>query len=427
MTNAIEVDDVSKRFRLSTDHHDSIKERVVQFGRRSPRREFWALRDIAFDVPEGSTIGLLGHNGSGKSTLLKCIGGILRPTTGEIRRRGRLASLLELGAGFHPDLTGRENVYLNASILGLSKRDIDVRFDDIVGFAELENFIDQQVKHYSSGMYVRLGFSVAINVDPEILLIDEVLAVGDENFQRKCLDRIKQFQRDGVTIAFVTHAPDLVRQICDMAVVLDEGVQVTHAKPSEAVRLFREHLLSRAGQRLEEMEPGGEHGEVVRITDVVIEYPHADESYVRNGEAVTLRVSYEAKRRVDDVVFAFALHANDGHVVFGQNTWGLGEQVDLEGKGEIAFELQSVHLLEGTYPLTVNVHARQGSEMYDTRDQLEHVDVLNQEGNFAWGVADIPVKLDLSKGGRARGPTPPRSTCTRSSARSTRRSGPAGP
>jgi ABC-2 type transport system ATP-binding protein len=395
-TNAIEVDHVSKRFRLSTERHSSLKERVIHIGRRRSPEEFWALRDVAFDVAEGSTVGLLGHNGSGKSTLLKCIGGILRPTSGEIRRRGRLASLLELGAGFHPDLTGRENVYLNASILGLSRKDIDARFDDIVAFAELERFIDQQVKHYSSGMYVRLGFSVATNVDPEILLIDEVLAVGDETFQRKCLDRIKQFQRDGKTIVFVTHAPDLVRQICDRAVVLDEGAMVIHGSPSEAVRAFREHLLARAGQIAHQADPTTQHGDVVRITDVTIEYPDADQPFVRNGEPVTIRIAFEARNPVDDVVVAIALHGTDGHVVFGQNSWGLGQHIRLEGTGEIAFELQSMTLLEGTYPLTVNIHARQGSEMYDTRDQLEHIDVLNSEGNFAWGVADLPVKLDLT-------------------------------
>ena len=401
MTNAIEVDGVSKRFRLSSDKHTSLKERAVRLGRKAPTEEFWALRDIAFDVPEGSTIGLLGHNGSGKSTLLKCIGGILRPTSGEIRRRGRLASLLELGAGFHPDLTGRENVYLNASILGLSRKDIDLRFDDIVGFAELEQFIDTQVKHYSSGMYVRLGFSVATNVDPEVLLIDEVLAVGDENFQRKCLDRIQRFKNDGVTIAFVTHAPDLVRQICDMAVVLDQGVQVIHAEPSEAVREFRERLLARAEARADQVDPTTTHGERVRITDVALDYPDGAK-YVRNGGTVRVRVAYEAREAVDDVVVALALHANDGHVVFGQNTWGLGERVDLGRSGEITFELQAVHLLEGTYPVTFMIHAREGGEVYDIRDQVEHLDVINHKDNFAWGVADMPVKLDLSKlGGRS--------------------------
>jgi ABC-2 type transport system ATP-binding protein len=396
VSNAIEVDAVSKRFRLSSERHSDLKGRVVNRRRKKTVEDFWALRDISFDVAEGTTVGLLGHNGSGKSTLLKCIGGILRPTSGEIRRRGRLASLLELGAGFHPDLTGRENVYLNASILGLAKKDIDARFDDIVGFAEMEKFIDEQVKHYSSGMYVRLGFSVATNVDPEILLVDEVLAVGDETFQRKCLDRIKQFQRDGKTIVFVTHAPDLVRQICDRAVVLDEGAMVIHGEPSEAVRAFREHLLARAGHLAEQADPETPRGERVRITGVTIDYPDSERPYVRNGEPVTIRIAFEARQPVDDAVVAIALHATDGHVVFGQNSWGLGQHIRLEGTGEIAFELQSVTLLEGTYPLTVNIHARQGSEMYDSRDQLEHVDVLNSDGNFAWGVADLPVKLDLT-------------------------------
>ena len=398
MPNAIEVDHVSKRFRLSSERHSDLKGRIVNRRRaKTVIEEFWALKDVAFDVKEGSTVGLLGHNGSGKSTLLKLVGGILRPTSGEIRRRGRLASLLELGAGFHPELTGRENVYLNASILGLSRRDIDARFDDIVGFAEMERFIDEQVKHYSSGMYVRLGFSVAINVDPEILLIDEVLAVGDENFQRKCLDRIKRFQKDGVTIVFVTHAPDLVRQICDRAVVLDQGEMVIHGEPGEAVREFREHLLGRAAEVLDKVEPTKKHGELVRVTDVAIEYPEADRPYVRNGESATIRIAFDASEPVDDVVVAIALHATDGHVVFGQNTWGLGEKVRLEGSGEIAFELQSVSLLEGTYFLTVNVHTREGARMLDIREQLDHLDVLNHDGNYAWGVADIPVKLDLSK------------------------------
>ena len=398
MTNAIEVDHVSKRFRLSSERHSDLKGRIVNRRRtKTVIEEFWALRDIAFDVPEGTTVGLLGHNGSGKSTLLKLVGGILRPTSGEIRRRGRLASLLELGAGFHPELTGRENVYLNASILGLSRRDIDARFDDIVGFAEMERFIDEQVKHYSSGMYVRLGFSVAINVDPEILLIDEVLAVGDENFQRKCLDRIKRFQKDGVTIVFVTHAPDLVRQICDRAVVLDQGGMVIHGDPGEAVREFREHLLGHQAEVLDKAEPEKQHRDVVQITGVTIEYPEADRPYVRNGEPATIRIGYAASERVDDVVVAIALHANDGHVVFGQNTYGLGHRFDIDGSGEIAFELQSVRLLEGTYPLTVNIHTVEGARMLDIREQLEHLDVINHEGNFAWGVADIPVKVDLGK------------------------------
>ena len=192
MSFAIEVNDVSKRFRLYHEKYTSLKERVIHMG-RIPYEDFWALRDINMTIQEGETIGLIGHNGSGKSTLLKCMAGILQPTSGQIRTRGRVAALLELGAGFHPDLTGRENVYMNAALLGLSEKEIQAKFDEIVAFAELEEFIDNQVKFYSSGMYVRLGFAVAVNMDPDILLVDEVLAVGDENFQRKCLNKVRQF------------------------------------------------------------------------------------------------------------------------------------------------------------------------------------------------------------------------------------------
>lgn len=394
--NTIEVDAVSKRFRLSTERHSSLKERVVRIGRRRPGEELWALRDISIEVEQGQTVGLLGHNGSGKSTLLKCIGGILQPTTGVIRTAGRLASLLELGAGFHPDLTGRENVYLNASILGMTKKDIDARFDEIVDFSELERFIDQQVKHYSSGMYVRLGFAVATNVDPDILLVDEVLAVGDEAFQRKCLDRVRQFQKDGRTIVFVTHAADLVRQICDKAAVLDHGNLVAWGTPSEAVRVFREHMLT--GGHADEGDAETEHGRELRIRSVVLEYPEDGRPYVRNGEPITIRIAYEALRPVEDAVFAVALHGNDGHVVWGQNTWGLGHGLPtLEGPGEVSFTISAVSLLEGTYPLTVGVHSRHGGSVFDWWEQHDHLDVLNHDGNFAWGVADLPVTADVTK------------------------------
>ena len=400
--NAIEVEHVSKRFRLTNERHLSLKERAVRIGRIGRRRrgtgELLALNDISFEVEQGQTIGLLGHNGSGTSTLLKCVGGILQPSQGVIRTAGRVASLLELGAGFHPDLTGRENVFLNASILGMSKRDIEQRFDEIVGFAELERFIDQQVKHYSSGMYVRLGFSVATNVDPDVLLVDEVLAVGDESFQRKCLDRVREFQKQGRTIVFVTHAADLVRQICDRAMVLDHGDVVAWATPSEAVRTFREHLLAGGHDDEGDAAAETEHGRELRIRGVDIEYPERDRPYVRNGESLTIRIRYEALRPIDDAVFVFSLHGNDGHIVFGQNTWGLGHGLPtLEGPGEVSFVIPSVSLLEGTYPLTVGVHSREGGVVFDWWEQHDHVDVLNREGNFAWGVADLAVTADISR------------------------------
>jgi ABC-type polysaccharide/polyol phosphate transport system ATPase subunit len=269
---AVEVEDVSKRFRLYHEKYTSLKERVIHAG-RIPYEDLWALRDISFDVREGETVGILGRNGSGKSTLLKCICGVLQPTAGQVVVRGKLAGLLELGAGFQPELSGRENIYLNGSMLGLSKREVDRMFDDIVEFAELGQFIDNQVKFYSSGMYVRLGFAVAVNVDPDILVIDEVLAVGDERFQRKCMERVKQFQREGRTILFVSHAPDLVRNLCSRAVVLADGKMIGMGAPGEAVRLFRERLL--------------EAGDVLgaREAEVALEVPAEEASVAeRNGQ-----------------------------------------------------------------------------------------------------------------------------------------------
>ena len=232
---------MSKEFRLYHERAMSLKERVVKW--RTPSYEvFWALRDVSLEIGHGETAGLVGPNGSGKSTLLKLVAGIIRPTTGRIETYGRIASLLELGAGFHPDLTGRENVYLNASILGLTRKETDRYFDDIVAFAELEPFIDTQVRHYSSGMYIRLGFAVAIHVDPQILIVDEVLAVGDETFQRKCLDRISAFQREGRTIVFVTHSLAMVADICNRAYLLYRGDLAAQGDPDDVIKAYRQRL-----------------------------------------------------------------------------------------------------------------------------------------------------------------------------------------
>jgi ABC-2 type transport system ATP-binding protein len=238
---------VGKRFQLHHKRATSIKERLL-LHRQSSSEEFWALRDVDLEIGAGQTVGLIGPNGSGKSTLLKVLSGILAPTTGTVTVRGRIASLLELGAGFNGELTGRENIYLNAAILGLTRRETERHFDDIVAFAELEPFIDNQVKHYSSGQYVRLGFAVAVHVSPDILLVDEVLAVGDESFQRKCLDKIGEFQQRGCTILFVTHALDLIPRICSRGVVLDHGRVLHDGDPVEAAERLRSLLGTGADQ-----------------------------------------------------------------------------------------------------------------------------------------------------------------------------------
>ena len=234
----LRVSEVSKRFVVRKDK--SLKERIVNFGRSKQHKDdFWALKDVSFSIGAGTTLGLVGANGSGKSTLLKVIGGIIEPTDGFVERRGRVAALLELGAGFHPDLTGRENVYLNGSILGLSKRQTEQYFDSIIDFSEIGEFINTQVKFYSSGMYVRLAFAIAVHVDPDILLVDEVLAVGDEPFQKKCMNKIKQFQGEGRTIVFVSHAADAVEELCDRVIVLSHGKAIYDGETEEGMAALR--------------------------------------------------------------------------------------------------------------------------------------------------------------------------------------------
>ncbi len=234
---AITVDRVSKRFRLYHERNQTLKSALLQ-RKRASYEEFWALRGVGFEVPEGTTLGLIGENGSGKSTLLKCMARILRPDDGRIDIRGKVSALLELGAGFHPELSGRENVYLNASILGLSRKEVDRKVDEIIDFAGLARFIDTPVKNYSSGMYVRLGFSVAINVDPEILMVDEVLAVGDASFQKKCLGKMEDVGRQGRTVLLVSHNMHSITRLCERAVLLHQGRLIADGPAHEVVAQY---------------------------------------------------------------------------------------------------------------------------------------------------------------------------------------------
>jgi len=297
----MEVDHVSKVFKLFREKPSSLKARLISS--RSRAEDLWALRDVTFEVEEGESVGLIGHNGSGKTTLLKVIAGILRPTAGTVRYRGRVAGLLELGAGFHPELTGRENVYLNASFLGLSRAGTDRVYDSIVDFTELEDFMDNQVKFYSSGMLVRLGFGVAVHVDPAILLIDEVLAVGDEAFQAKCLGRIRAFQREGRTIVLVTHALDTVRQVCDRAVMLDHGELHAKGAPADVVRELRYVLLRHDPDFVP--EEGTREVEIASVE--LVRDDGSTDRPVRPGEDLTIQVDARANQPVADLVARFQI------------------------------------------------------------------------------------------------------------------------
>ncbi len=414
MAPAIEIRHVSKHFRLFHEHYTSLKEKMINFG-RIPFEDFIALDDIDLDIETGTTVGILGHNGSGKSTLLKCVAGILQPNEGEIVTRGRLAALLELGAGFHPELTGRENVYMNASILGLSKRDINGVFDEIVAFSELDKFIDMQVRHYSSGMYVRLGFAVAVNVDPDILLVDEVLAVGDEAFQRKCIERVAEFQHEGRTILFVTHAADLLRRVCERGLVLDHGVLVADAPPGEAIRTFRESLQHSglADPTMEAVEAAdaaaavapaedASHGHTmaasanhrVKITNVVIEHPGAlvGRQWLLPDEAMSIHVSYHAYEPTDDLLFGIAIHDQEGNNIFGANTKLIDVPVPVaDGDGEVTFDFEHIPLLDGTYLVTLAIQTTDEGTVYDWRDQQYQFSVMNPARTA--GMVSLPLAV----------------------------------
>jgi ABC-2 type transport system ATP-binding protein len=342
----IEVEKLSKRFVIRKDK--SIKERIVNAAlSRRHREDFWALRDVDLSIASGTTVGLIGPNGSGKSTLLKAIGGIIQPTSGTVRRRGRLAALLELGAGFHPDLTGRDNIYLNAAILGLSRKQTDEHFDAIVDFSGIEKFIDTQVKFYSSGMYVRLAFAVAVHVDPDILLVDEVLAVGDEPFQRKCLDRIKRFQREGRTIVLVTHALDQVVEICNRAVVLEHGRVLADGTAREATKILRADFDEQATTEMATTGQGT-HARVLGVQaldgdgrPVLSPVPEED---------LVLRVLVEADEPLENWVLGISIDTPTGQPIFGTNTQLLDLPMEpLTGRRQIDIRLSGLRLGEGQY------------------------------------------------------------------------------
>ena len=344
---AVTVDGVSKKYRLYHERNNSLKAAAMR-GRRARYEELWALRDVTLAIPKGSTFGLIGENGSGKSTLLKCMARILRPDAGVIHADGKISALLELGAGFHPELSGRENVYLNGSILGLGKRQLTERFDDIVAFAGLEHFIDSPVKNYSSGMYVRLGFSVAINVDPDILLIDEILAVGDAEFQRRCTEKFADLKASGKTIIIVTHALSTVRDLCDEVALLEHGILQAVGPPNQVCDQYLGDVFTEDAEpeapsvasgvaidRIEFLAPGG-----TRVDQL------------RNGAPVTIRLHYSAAVSVQQPVFVVSLRTLDGTDVTRPSTATSGLKLEpITAPGFIDLRIDRLPVLPGVYDI----------------------------------------------------------------------------
>jgi ABC-2 type transport system ATP-binding protein len=418
LSAAIEIQNVSKRFRLYKEKYTSLKERIVHAG-KVPFEEFWALRDIDLEINPGETLGILGRNGSGKSTLLKCVAGILQPTSGQILLRGHLAAMLELGAGFQPEMSGRDNIFLNASLLGLSRKEIERSFDDIVAFAELEDFIDNQVRFYSSGMYVRLGFAVAVNVNPDILLVDEVLAVGDERFQQKCMDRIHQFKEEGRTIVVVSHAADVMRQLCSRVAVIDAGRLICVAPPGEAIRAFRDSLIRtgeagalpggdddearanalRAG---ETATPGdasasaghSDSGRRVAITGCRIELPDAARPYVLPGEELTILLDLKVRERISDVAFGCSVFGENGGLLFDCDSIMLGDHYDLEpGESTVSFQFRELPLLDGRFTVNIRVQESGAGVVHARQEPAATFEVVNP--GQATGVVALPFTVHV--------------------------------
>jgi ABC-type polysaccharide/polyol phosphate transport system ATPase subunit len=385
----LNVDHVTKSFRLHHDKASSLKQLVARRG-RGQYEEFTALRDVTFDVREGEVFGVIGQNGSGKSTLLKCMAGILQPTTGSVSVHRRMSALLELGAGFHPELSGRDNVYLNAAILGMTRRDIAARFDDIVEFSGLQGFIDSPVKTYSSGMYVRLAFAVAINVDPRLLIVDEILAVGDVSFQQRCLEKFVDFRANGRTIVLVTHDMTSVKNMCDRAIWLRRGVVTGEGDPSELVDSYTEQMLGDNVRRADGSIRRGS-GEAQNLTiEMFVGDNDAPVKRCRTGDRVRLRMHYRTEIAIPRPVFGIAIEHVGGGVVTSPCARDAGVVPDsVNGEGYVDIDLHEFPLLPGTYDIHTSITDFNRAHIYDHVQTHLRIDVMSGKPYETGGVVTL--------------------------------------
>lgn len=373
MEYAIEVLDIWKKFRLYHDRAPTLKETVL-FSHRSKHEDLWVLKGVDLCIEKGKTIGLIGQNGSGKSTLLKLMTRIIYPERGDIHIKGKVSSLLELGAGFHPDFSGMENIYMNAAIFGLTKKEIDNKMDEIISFSELEEFIDSPVRTYSSGMYMRLAFSIAINVEPDILLIDEILAVGDESFQKKCINKMKSFKSKAITIVIVSHSMGQLEMLCDEIVWLNEGKLVRRGLPAEVIGDYRAKMSGQENLRLEaenstinrDSAPVSEtlttqvkhRGDgSVEITKVALLDDSDQPKFTFEcGESCVIEMRCHRNKPVTSLVFGIAIYRNDDLWCYGTNTFIDRFPVNVEELGDeivVRVKLDKLNLVEGEYYLNV--------------------------------------------------------------------------
>lgn len=394
---AVRLRNVSKRFAFTPDMPQSVLETAIaavtrRRQRRDGHHDLWAVRDVSFDILPGQSLGIIGRNGSGKSTLLKIISRIIQPTSGEITVNGRVSALLELGAGFHPDLTGRENIYLNASVLGLTKEETATLFDDIVAFSELGEFINMPVKHYSSGMYMRLGFSVAIHVRPDILIVDEILAVGDQSFQAKCIDRIMEMKRAGVTIIFISHDLKNVADLCSDIVWMEHGVMRAFGPTESVLAQYRNDLFNQTGRQMAAANEFGGYRRwgtmQIEITGVrLLDATGAETTIFHTGDDMSIEMSYIAHEPIEEPEFGLALHRHDGVHVTGPNTHSAGLKLGVvSGPGVVRYNIHALPLLPGRYNLTAAVHDSVDPIAYDYHQEAYGFRVVESGAPAAEGI-----------------------------------------
>jgi ABC-type polysaccharide/polyol phosphate transport system ATPase subunit len=395
---AIFINDVSVKYKLFHERSLTLKETAINFfkGKRDKYEYLWALKGINISIKKGETVGIIGQNGSGKSTLLKVIAKILEPSEGKIQYNGKLSAMIELGAGFSPELTGEENIYLNGAILGLSKTDIHKRFDEIVEFAELEKFIDIPVKSYSSGMYMRLGFALSTVVDPDILIIDEILAVGDESFQKKCFKKLNDFKQKRKTIIIVSHDLNSIERMCDKAYLIKEGNLVSEGTPKEVISFYR-NLISRGEIEISNI-PNRSGGGEVRIKDVRFYNSSGVETdYFNTSDTMKVRIEYHASKRIDKPVFGVAIHSEGGVHINGPNTKLSGFNIDfIEGEGALEYIIKSLLLLEGNYYFTAAIFDYSCTYPYDYWEKCRQFTVGNSKINEKHGLLYMPSEWRIA-------------------------------